>query len=343
MPSPITNILRRSTRDKDAPLNILTFPTHERYETNLCKTGHNFYSWQMPGVTKPWVEDYAPVPDNYVILNPHRQNRQLPAHIDIDLVLSQNKFGQYQTAVQLAPQIGCPMVSLEHTLPRAEWGQEQLVPLARMKGDVNVFISEHSRAAWGWGEDEALVVHHGVDTEQFAPGLPPSQRDKVAMSAVNDWMNRDWCCGFKIWQQITNYPNPDIPIRVFGSTPGLSQPAQDLPAEYRKARIFLNTSLISPIPTSLLEAMASGCACVTTETCMIPEIVKHGENGLMSNDPVKLREYTQQLLEDDELANRLGKAARKTVEDHFGVSAFVDAWNEVFYSALELQESTYLQ
>jgi len=25
-------------------LNILTFATHERYEENLCKTGHNFYS-----------------------------------------------------------------------------------------------------------------------------------------------------------------------------------------------------------------------------------------------------------------------------------------------------------
>ena len=260
MPSPITNIMRRNTRRADEPLNILTFPTHERYETNLCKTGHNFYAWQMPGVTKPWVEDYAPVPSNYTILNPHRENRQLPPHIDIDLVLSQHKFGQFQTAVQLAPQIGCPLLSLEHTLPRREWGQDQLVPLAQMKGDTNVFISEHSRKTWGWGEDEALVVHHGIDTEQFAPGvIAASDRDKVALSVVNDWPNRDWCCGFRLWQSITKHPNNDIPIRVFGSSPGFSKPADDLPGEYRRARVFLNTSLISPIPTALLEAMASAC------------------------------------------------------------------------------------
>ncbi len=344
MPSPIINTLRRSRRREGEPLNILTFPTHERYETNLAKTGHNFYAWQVPGTTKPWVEDYAPIPDNYQILNPNRQARQLPMHIDIDLVLSQHKFGQFQTAVQLAPQIGCPMVSLEHTLPRQEWGQEQLVPLARMKGDVNVFISEYSRDRWGWGPDEAEVIHHGIDTEQFcpSPSLPPSERDKFALSVVNDWVNRDWCCGFKLWQHITKYPNADIPIKVFGSTPGLSNPSPDLPADYRMTRVFLNTSTISPVPTALLEAMSSGCAVVTTATCMIPEIIEHNVNGLISNDPDELRKYTKQLLEDDELANRLGAAARKTIEEHFGLDSFISGWNEIFNHALYLQESTFL-
>lgn len=342
MPSPITNIMRRATRLDDKPLNILTFPTHERYETNLCKTGHNFYAWQTPGVTKPWVEDYAPVPENYQILNPERQNRQLAPHIDIDLVLSQNKFGQMQTAMRLATQIDCPLVSLEHTLPRDEWGQEQLVPLARMKGDTNVFISEYSRGKWGWGEDEAIVVHHGIDSEQFSPGITPCKRDNVALSVVNDWPNRDWCCGFKLWQSVTNHPNPDIKIRVFGTSPGLSKAADDLPSEYRRARVFLNTSLISPVPTSLLEAMASGCAVVTTATCMIPEIVKNEVNGLISNDPAELRAMTIRLMNDDDLANRLGQAARKTIEENFGLDKFINSWNKVFYDTLILQESTYL-
>ena len=30
--------------DRSEKLNILTLATHERYEENLCKTGHNFYS-----------------------------------------------------------------------------------------------------------------------------------------------------------------------------------------------------------------------------------------------------------------------------------------------------------
>lgn len=341
MPSLINNILRVSRRKEDEPLNILTFPTHERYESNLCKTGHNFYAWQVPGVTKPWVEDYAPVPDNYQILNGGRGNTQLYPHVDIDLVLSQNKFGQFQTAVQLAPQIGCPLISLEHTLPREEWGQEQLVPLARMKGDANIFISDYSRKKWGWDESESQVVHHGIDVEEFTSAMPPSQRNKIALSVVNDWPNRDWCCGFRLWQSITKHPNPDIDIRVCGDSPGLSQPADDLPSEYRMARVFLNTSLVSPIPTALLEAMASGCAVVTTSTCMIPDIVQNNYNGLISNDPTELREMTQRLMKDDALADRLGRKAQQTVKEMFGLENFIMAWNDVFYSVLELQESTY--
>ena len=45
MLSPISSIIRAATR-KSGKLNILTFPTHERYETMLCKTGHNFYAYR---------------------------------------------------------------------------------------------------------------------------------------------------------------------------------------------------------------------------------------------------------------------------------------------------------
>ena len=48
-------------------LNILTFATHERYEENLCKTGHNFYSLKVGG--KQWDAEYAKVPENYHIIS----------------------------------------------------------------------------------------------------------------------------------------------------------------------------------------------------------------------------------------------------------------------------------
>ena len=44
----VRSILRSAHKPKK--LNILTFATHERYEHNLCKTGHNFYSLKvLPG------------------------------------------------------------------------------------------------------------------------------------------------------------------------------------------------------------------------------------------------------------------------------------------------------
>jgi glycosyltransferase involved in cell wall biosynthesis len=88
---------------------------------------------------------------------------------------------------------------------------------------------------------------------------------------------------------------------------------------------------------SLLEAMSCGCAVVTTATCMIPEIIKHGENGMMSNDEDELRKYIEQLLEDEELRNRIGKAARETILHDFSEEDFISNWNKVFYMAYEVQ------
>lgn len=324
-------ILRKATRPIDEPLNILSFPTHERYQTNIAKTGHNFYLWQGQGI-KPWVESYAPVPQNTTLLNPSKEDKQIPMEVDIDIVLSQNKFGQFQIAKQLADYYDVPVISLEHTLPVESWGHEQLFDLYKMKGDINIFISEYSRKRWGWSDVEAGVVHHGIDTDLFSPGT--EDRLPRALSVVNDWIQRDWCCGYKLWEDITGFPNSSFfDVHVVGDTPGLSHPAsstESLVEEYRKSQVFLNTSIISPVPTALLEAMSCGCAIVTTENCMIPEIIQNGVNGYMSNDPAKLRNYAQKLIGNKELAKEMGENARRTVLEKFGIKAFTEKWNQIF-------------
>tara|TARA_R110002020_G_scaffold248502_1_gene462525 strand:+ start:65 stop:271 length:207 start_codon:yes stop_codon:yes gene_type:complete len=67
---------------------------------------------------------------------------------------------------------------------------------------------------------------------------------------------------------------------------------------------------------------------------MIPEIIKNGENGYISDDPTKLREYIQRLLSDEKLATELGMAARETVTNNFSLDSFVNKWNEVFIQCL---------
>lgn len=331
MPNLVQTLLRNATRKKGAPLNILSFPTHERYQTNLSKTGHFFYLWQGEGI-KPWVESYGEVPANTTLLNPSKGNNQVPENVDIDIVLSQNKFGQFNIAKQISEQIGVPLISLEHTLPMSEWSTPQLQQLHAMRGDINVFISSYSRGRWGWSEQDAMVLHHGVDTELFSIDEGVEREDRV-LSVVNDWINRDWCCGYKLWEQITGYPNTELPLHVVGDTPGLSPPSESIEQlvnQYRKSRIFLNTSLISPVPTSMLEAMSCGCAVVTTATCMIPEIIENGKNGYISNDPNELRHFVDRLRINKDLAREIGKNARQTILDNFSIDGFVNNWKNLF-------------
>jgi glycosyltransferase involved in cell wall biosynthesis len=329
MATAIGNICRAATRPPGSKLNILTFPTHERYETGLAKTGHNFFAWRADGV-KEWNTSYAPHPSNYVLLNKQLGWGQLPLDVDLDLVLCQNKFGQFPIAYKISRELQVPLVCLEHTLPMPEW-LGRLNQFKDMQGDVNVFISEYSREKWGWEPNQAEVIHHGIDTEVFSPGLYQPKGIHV-LSIVNDFANRDWCCGFKLWQIVTQ----GLPVRLMGDNPGVSKPAasiEELISAYRQARVFLNTSLISPVPTVLLEAMACGCAVVSTDTCMIPEIIKDGYNGFICNGEKEMRKRIEELLEDEGLGIQLGKVARETICSRFPLNRFVKKWDDLLQKA----------
>ncbi len=321
----VRSIVREFTRG-DKPLNILCSPTHERYESNLAKTGHNFYGFTavesdgraVVGM-KPWNDKFAKRPTNY-----HLIGNKLPINVDFDLVLSQNKFGQYQNLAPIASALQIPLISLEHTLPIPGWRPEALEQCRASRGDRDIFISEYSCGEWGMTGE---VIEHGLDTTLFSPLNYP--REKRCLSVVNDWINRDYCCGFNIWREVIE----GFPFFVLGDTAGLSKPAtsiQHLVSEYNKSLIFVNTSTISPVPTVLLEAMACGCAVVSTATCMIPEIITDGVDGFISNDVSVLRNRIELLLSSPELAIKMGQAARDKIVARFSLERFVKDWNRVF-------------
>jgi len=317
------SILNKSFGKKQK-YNILTFDTHERYQTQLSKTGHSFYSFRYEGC-KEWNEEYAEIPKNYYIL----PKNTLYHGINFDFILSQSKFGQFQVSKKIQNILNLPIISLEHTLPIPSWPNQQTEAFRQMSGDINIFISEYSHKQW---KMSGKVIHHSVDIDLFSPrikeGIIIPKNDHV-LSVVNDYVNRDYCCNFKGWQRITN----GIKTKLIGNTPGLSKPAasiQDLVEEYRNAKVFLNTSTISPVPTSLLEAMSCGCAVVSTATCMIPDIINNGVNGFISNNEEELRDYIDLLLKSDELRNRLGLEARKTVVERFSEQYFINNWNTIF-------------
>lgn len=331
--SPITSILRAATRKPGEPLNILTAATHESYQTMMSLTGHNFYLYGGNHI-KPWVSKYRKLPDNHILLNQSKGPGQISLEMNIDLILSQNKFGQFQLFHQIANQLNVPLISLEHTLPHIDWNDNHISSLTQMRGEINVFISDYSVEKWKYKNiPNTRVIEHAVDNEWFSPQCQHETRDNVILSVVNDWVNRDWCCNFRGWQRISQ----GLPVRVLGDTPGLSRPANDL-TELRNAyacsRIFLNTSTISPIPSVCLEAASTACAVVSTATCMIPEIFTHGHDALLSNDEGELRQFCLDLLDNPEEAKRLGYNARQTMINRFSPERFVNDWNDIFEEAM---------
>ena len=74
------------------------------------------------------------------------------------------------------------------------------------------------------------------------------------------------------------------------------------------------------MPMVLLEASACGLPLVATRLGGIPEVVQDGHNGLLLDrpqDPEELAGKIVSLIENQDLARRLGRQARERAQEHF--------------------------
>ena len=331
------SLLRQATRTQNEVLNILTFSTHERYQQSMAECGHTFYLLQIPG-QKSWNTTYAPIPSNYTLLN-----EDIPTYLNIDIVLSQSRQQHYMGAKKLAEELCIPLVNLQHTLPPPDISPARLHEIQSRQGFIDVFVSPYSQQQWGSGDDEDSYVNMtGIDTDVFHVD-PEVEKDGTVITVANQFSERDAELGFKEWIATTNFPEPVFSIKILGNTPGLSKPARsmdELVNAYQSSVLYLNTTIVSTLPTVIIEAMACGLPIVSTGTCLIPEtLVEHGVNGFISptNDPMELRHYCTLLLSDNKLARQMGEASRQKVEREFTVERFANTWDEIFRKAASMR------
>jgi glycosyltransferase involved in cell wall biosynthesis len=87
----------------------------------------------------------------------------------------------------------------------------------------------------------------------------------------------------------------------------------------RQSDLYFIPSLWENCPYSCLEAMAAGRAIVASDAGGLPELIEDGANGLLakSEDAAAFVRQIERLLEDAALRERLGRAARRTVEERY--------------------------
>ncbi len=324
----MSNLLKKLVDGPQEKLKILTTATHEGYQSNLAKTGHEFYLLSENGF-KSWDFHTRPLPPNTYLCPANHS--QLDRLIGFDLVLCQNKISEFQPLSQIAHSNGIPLIVLDHTEPFPNLTKLQLEILTQYRGDINVFITDHNKNTWR-GSDEDVVIPHGIDTNLFSGW---NGTELSGLSVVNLFPQRDVFCGWNLWQEISK----EVPVKLVGFNPGLSESINDvqlLSQTYASHRFFLNTSQLSPVPLSMLEAMSCGCPVVTTNKQQISKLIKHGYNGLMSNDPKELISFCRQLMDDEKLAKSIGEAGRETILKEHSMDIFISRWNNVFDKAYNL-------
>lgn len=98
---------------------------------------------------------------------------------------------------------------------------------------------------------------------------------------------------------------------------GRVQPS-DMWRYYADADIYVQTPDIDNMPSSVLEAFASGCAVVATEAGGVPAILTGGVHGLLvpCNDDRAAAAAIVRLVEDPVLRSRLATSARESCEQY---------------------------
>lgn len=89
---------------------------------------------------------------------------------------------------------------------------------------------------------------------------------------------------------------------------------EELPALLARDQIFVLPSHFEGMPLTLLEAMAAGLPCVTTNICGMRDLIVDGRNGFLiaPGDVAGMASAIRALLASDATRLRIGKAARET-------------------------------
>jgi glycosyltransferase involved in cell wall biosynthesis len=96
--------------------------------------------------------------------------------------------------------------------------------------------------------------------------------------------------------------------------------------------VFVMSSHLEGLCTSVLDALAMRKPVVVTDAGGLPEVVRHEEHGLVvpAKDPEALAQAVLRLLRDRGLGRRLAEAGRRRVEAEFSADAMVEGTLRVY-------------
>ena len=109
----------------------------------------------------------------------------------------------------------------------------------------------------------------------------------------------------------------------------------DVPRLLKSADAFVLPSKTEGLPNALLEAMAAGCAIVTTDVPGCRDLIEHDATGLVVRfgDVAALAVALMRLLRDRQLADRLARGAVESVSTKWHFDHTLDAYESLYAEA----------
>jgi glycosyltransferase involved in cell wall biosynthesis len=216
--------------------------------------------------------------------------------------------------------------------------------------------------------NKARVIHHGIPTGQYAPGVRSTLKIREVIGCRND----DVLIGCvahlvpvkghpTLLKALAQVPRARVVIAGNPLEADYVESLHKLVYELQIAdRVhfvgsvldvpaLLNELDIAVLPTwakwrmegcpvALLEAMSCGRACVATDIPGSRDLIEHGRSGFIvpSEDDAALAHALRQLASSPELRQQLGHTARQRVLEHFTIEKEVAAHEALYADVLGL-------
>ena len=259
---------------------------------------------------------------------------------------------------------------LDRPLPRRlVRGATRLRNLLLRDADAFVAMSreiERELRAAGVAPDKVAYSPHGVDTERFRPATPEERarlRQQLgwpaeglvivytgrllrgkgletlvdAFTALAPEHPRAWLVlvGSGGGQALSVEEALRARVRATGLEERVvfTGRLEDVSPPLRAADLFVFPSLFEALGLSLLEAAASGLACIGSRTGGIVDVLEDGRAGLLvpPGDVAALAGALRMLLEDPARRAALGAGARQTACERFDLRESVDRYRALFF------------
>jgi hypothetical protein len=302
-------------------LTILTWHIHGSYLDALGHTGQDIVVPVRPG--RP--ERFAGRPDNATW---PATIREVPADavkdLDVDLVLYQHaaNWAVDQHEILSTAQLQGPRVFVEHDPPR-QHPTDTRHPVDDPDVTI-VHVTRFNQLMWDTGRTPTTVIEHGVqvpDDVQYDGSL------ERGIAVVNGLAARGRRLGADIFDAVRTHVPLDLVGMRSEEAGGLGEvEPPKLPSFLQPYRFYFHPIRYTSLGLALCEAMAVGLPVVGLATTELPTVIDDGVNGFIDTDIARLVDVMHRLLDDRELARRVGAAGRATACERFGIDRFVRDW-----------------
>lgn len=313
--------------------NVLIVPTHPGVQYHFCRTGlpiHFFGHWDQ-------FQYWRPQPPNVINVLPKFEDEQLDwGPKDYARLLDDPKLGWPTDRENPRYDVAWLMFNWQYKLFRERRAGKKLYRVSKVRElephewDEILSRDDFSIVSFYPNTVEWLRREKGVDVPYVPLGLDADAyggwtgEEARVLSIIHSYADRGW--HYRAYQEAMK----DV-AHLHVDHLDESQEKYDyegIQRLLRTSRVYLHDGE-QEYTITLFEALMTGMPIVSFRIPGIERYVIHGENGFVGDDAKSIREHCRLLLDDRDLAAKMGAKSRAMALEHYEEKRWRAEWRRI--------------